>query len=119
MLVNIVKNLETWIKRVHKKYKQLPPDAGGIIIANSSNTWDPQDIDVVLKTSWRETKEGQKSRIVGIIFWVRHMLGIPSTSGGIVNFISLRFLINPYSKFEYSKELEEMAKVLGIYPDWM
>ena len=118
-ILNREKNLETWIKRVHKKYKQLPPDVGGIIIANSSNIWDPQDINVVHKTSWRETKEGQKSRISGIIFCVRQMLGIPSISGGVVNFISPCLLINPYSKFDYSKELEEMARVIGMYPDWM
>ena len=118
-IMNREKNLETWIKRVHKKFKQLPSDAGGIIIANSSNIWDPQDIDVVLKTSWRETKEGQKSRIAGIIFCVRQMLGVPSLSGEVVNFISPLFLINPYSKFEYSKELEKMARIISLYPDWM
>jgi len=118
-IMNREKNLETWIKRVHKKFKQLPSDAGGIIIANSSNIWDPQDIDVVLKTSWRETKEGQKSRIAGIMFCVRQMLGVPSISGEVVNFISPYFLINPYSKFDYSKELEEMARIISIYPDWI
>jgi len=76
-------------------------------------------IDVVLETSWRETKEGQKSRIAGIIFCVRQMLGVPSISGEVVNFIRPHFFINPYSKFNYSKELEEMARIFGIYPDWM
>ena len=79
----------------------------------------PQDIEVVLKTSWRETKEGQKSRIVGIIFCVRQLLGVPSISGEVVNFIKPHFLINPYSKFDYSKELEEMARIISMYPDWI
>ena len=81
--------------------------------------WDPQDIDVFLETSWRETKEEQKSRIAGIIFCVRQMLGVPSISGEVVNFIRPHFFINPYSKFNYSKELEEMARIIGKYPDWM
>lgn len=118
-IMNREKNLETWIKRVHKKFKQLPSDTGGIIIANSSNIWDPQDIEVVHKTSWRETKGGQKSGIAGIIFCVRQMLGVPSISGEVINLINPLFLINPYSKFDYSKELEKMAGIINRYPDWM
>jgi len=47
------------------------------------------------------------------------MLGVPSISGEVFNFISPHILINPYSKFDYSKELEEMTRTIGTYPDWI
>ncbi|KKL88027.1 hypothetical protein LCGC14_1928830 [marine sediment metagenome] len=113
------KSLEIWVKRIHKKYKQLPPDEGGIIIANSSNIWDSQDIDVVLNTSWRETKERQKSRIGGIIFCVRQMLGVPCISGERISFVSPIIISNKYSRFDYTDELREMARALCRFPNWM
>lgn len=118
-ILNREKRLEKWIKKVHKKYKQLPPNVGGVIIANSSRFWDPQDIEIVSKTSWRETKDSQKSRISGIIFCNRKMLGVPSLSGERINFVSPQILINPYSKFDYKNELKEMASAIGSFPDWM
>jgi len=118
-ILNREKKLENWIKKVHKKYKQLPSNIGGVIIANSSRLWDPQDIEIVRKTSWRETKEGHKSRISGIIFCVRQMLGIPSISGERLSFVSPRLLVNRFSKFDYTDELKKIASAIGSFPDWM
>jgi len=118
-IMNREKNLRTWVKRVLKKYKQLPSDEGGIIIANSSRMWDPRDIDVVLNTSWRETKEGQKNRIAGILFCVRQMLGVPSITGGRISYISPIIIINKYSKFDYNEELKDIASAISRFPNWL
>ncbi|KKL25010.1 hypothetical protein LCGC14_2409610, partial [marine sediment metagenome] len=118
-IMNREKYIRTWVKRVHKKYKQLPTNIGGIIIANSTSLWDPRDIDIVLNTSWRETKEGQKTRIAGIIYCTRQMLGVPSTSGERISFISPRVIINKFSKFNYTDELKAIANAISTFPNWM
>ena len=118
-ILNREKKLKSWIKKVHKKYKQLPKNVGGVVIANSSSLWDPRDIEIVSQTSWRETKEGQKSRISGIIFCVRQMLGIPSITGERLSLVFPRLLINKFSKFDYSAELEMMARAIGSFPNWL
>ncbi len=116
---NRKKRLENWIKKVHKKYKQLPANVGGVVIANSSSFWEHRDIEIVSKTSWRETKEGQKTRISGIIFCVRQMLGIPSVTGERLSLVFPRVLINKFSQFDYNTELVKMASAIGSFPNWI
>jgi len=118
-ILNRRKILENWISRVYNKYKQLPSDSGGVIIANSSSLWNPKDIELIHETSWRKTKNGHKSRISGIIFSVRQLYGVPSISGGRLSFISPIIRINRYSKFDYSKEIRKMAEVISRFPDWI
>jgi len=118
-ILNREKILENWIRNVHDKYNQLPTNVGGVIIANSSRLWDNEDIEIVQKTSWRKTKDGHKSRISGIIFCKRQMLGIPSISGERISFVSPLLLINRYSRFDYTDELKEMASALGRFPIWL
>lgn len=118
-IMNREKNLRTWVKRVHNKYKQLPADIGGIIIANSTSPWDLRDREIVLNTSWREIKDGHKSRIAGILFCTRQILGVPSTSGERISFISPIVIINKFSKFNYTDELEAIANAISKFPNWM
>jgi len=118
-ILNRDKILENWIRNVHDKYDQLPPNVGGVIIANSSSLWDDKDIKIVQKISWRKIKERYKSRISGIIFCNRQMLGIPSISGERIRFVSPLLLINKYSRFDYTDELKKMASSLGSFPNWM
>ena len=118
-IINREENLITWVKRVLKKYRRLPSNIGGIIIANSSRLWDPQDIELVLNTSWRETKEGEKSRVAGIIFCVRQMLGVPSISGLSIKNVSSIAYINEFSKFNYTEELNAVAKAISKFPNWI
>jgi len=118
-ILNRDKILENWIRNVHDKYDQLPINVGGVILANSSRLYDDEDIEIVQKTSWRKTKEGHKSRISGIIFCKRQMLGIPSISGERISFVSPLLLINKYSRFDYTDELKKIASALGSFPNWL
>ncbi len=118
-ILNKEEKLKSWIKKVNKKYQQLPNNVGGVIIANSSSLWDSKDIKIVRKICWRETKEGQKSRISGIIFCVRQMLGIPSINGERLSCVLPLLLFNKYSKFEYNVELEMMSRAIASFPNWL
>ncbi len=118
-ILNREKKLERWIEKVHQKYKQLPPNVGGVVIANSSRLWDPRDIELASKTSWRVTKESHKSRISGIVFCARQMIGTPSISGERLSLAFPLLLINKFTKFDYSNELKKMASAINSFPDWI
>ena len=36
-----------------------------------------------------------------------------------ISYVSSHILINPFSKFDYSEEIEKITKLISIYPDWI